>query len=74
MGYIEQENCVRLCNDLARMLEEEKTVLSGFLSGDIAEEYKKLLDSEIEEWVRLKKNHRYHLIFYFYIQGGNRNG
>lgn len=24
MGYIEQENCVRLCNDLARMLEEEK--------------------------------------------------
>lgn len=55
MGYIEQENCVRLCNDLARRLEEEKTVLSGFLSGDIAEEYKKLLDSEIEEWVRLKK-------------------
>lgn len=55
MGYIEQENCVRLCNDLARMLEEEKTVLSGFLSGDIAEEYKKLLDSGIEEWVRLKK-------------------
>lgn len=55
MGYIEQENCVRLCNDLARMLEEEKTVLSDFLSGDIAEEYKKLLDSEIEEWVRLKK-------------------
>ena len=55
MGYIEPENCVRLCNDLARMLEEEKTVLSGFLSGDIAEEYKKLLDSEIEEWVRLKK-------------------
>ena len=55
MGYIEQENCVRLCNDLARMLEEEKTVLSGFLSGDIAEEDKKLLDSEIEEWVRLKK-------------------
>ena len=55
MGYIEQENCVRLCNDLARMLEEEKTVLSGFLSGDIAEEYKKLLDAEIEEWVRLKK-------------------
>lgn len=55
MGYIEQENCVRLCNDLARMLEEEKTVLSGFLSGDIAEEYKKLLDSEIEEWVRLEK-------------------
>ena len=55
MGYIEQENCVRLCNDLARMLEEEKTVLSGFLSGDIAEEYKKLLDSEIEEWVRRKK-------------------
>ena len=55
MGYIEQENCVRLCNDLARMLEEEKTVLSGFLSGEIAEEYKKLLDSEIEEWVRLKK-------------------
>ena len=55
MGYIEQENCVRLCNDLARMREEEKTVLSGFLSGDIAEEYKKLLDSEIEEWVRLKK-------------------
>ena len=55
MGYIEQENCVRLCNDLARVLEEEKTVLSGFLSGDIAEEYKKLLDSEIEEWVRLKK-------------------
>ena len=55
MGYIEQENCVRLCNDLARMLEEEKTVLSGFLSGDIAQEYKKLLDSEIEEWVRLKK-------------------
>ena len=55
MGYIEQENCVRLFNDLARMLEEEKTVLSGFLSGDIAEEYKKLLDSEIEEWVRLKK-------------------
>ena len=55
MGYIEQENCVRLCNDLARMLEEKKTVLSGFLSGDIAEEYKKLLDSEIEEWVRLKK-------------------
>ena len=55
MGYIEQENCVRLCNDLARMLEEEKTVLSGILSGDIAEEYKKLLDSEIEEWVRLKK-------------------
>lgn len=55
MGYIEQENCVRLCNDLARMLEEEKTVLSGFLSGDIAEEYKKLLDSEIEEWIRLKK-------------------
>ena len=55
MGYIEQENCVRVCNDLARMLEEEKTVLSGFLSGDIAEEYKKLLDSEIEEWVRLKK-------------------
>ena len=55
MGYIEQENCVRLSNDLARMLEEEKTVLSGFLSGDIAEEYKKLLDSEIEEWVRLKK-------------------
>lgn len=55
MGYIEQENCVRLCNDLARMLEEEKTVLSSFLSGDIAEEYKKLLDSEIEEWVRLKK-------------------
>ena len=55
MGYIEQENCVRLCNDLARMLEEEKTFLSGFLSGDIAEEYKKLLDSEIEEWVRLKK-------------------
>ena len=55
MGYIEQENCVRLCNELARMLEEEKTVLSGFLSGDIAEEYKKLLDSEIEEWVRLKK-------------------
>lgn len=55
MGYIEQKNCVRLCNDLARMLEEEKTVLSGFLSGDIAEEYKKLLDSEIEEWVRLKK-------------------
>ena len=55
MGYIEQENCVRLCNDLARMLEEEKTVLSGFLSGDIAVEYKKLLDSEIEEWVRLKK-------------------
>ena len=55
MGYIEQENCVRLCNDLARMLEEEKTVLSGFLSGDIAEEYKKLLDSKIEEWVRLKK-------------------
>ena len=55
MGYIEQENCVRLCNYLARMLEEEKTVLSGFLSGDIAEEYKKLLDSEIEEWVRLKK-------------------
>ena len=55
MGYIEQENCVRLCNDLARMLEEEKTVVSGFLSGDIAEEYKKLLDSEIEEWVRLKK-------------------
>ena len=55
MGYIEQENCVRLCNDLARMLEEEKTVLSGFLSGDIAEEYKKLLDSEIEEWARLKK-------------------
>lgn len=55
MGYIEQENCVRLCNDHARMLEEEKTVLSGFLSGDIAEEYKKLLDSEIEEWVRLKK-------------------
>ena len=55
MGYIEQENCVRLCTDLARMLEEEKTVLSGFLSGDIAEEYKKLLDSEIEEWVRLKK-------------------
>ena len=55
MGYIEQENCVRLCNDLARMLEEEKTVLSGFLSGDIAEKYKKLLDSEIEEWVRLKK-------------------
>ena len=55
MGDIEQENCVRLCNDLARMLEEEKTVLSGFLSGDIAEEYKKLLDSEIEEWVRLKK-------------------
>ena len=55
MGYIEQENCVRLCNDLARMLEEEKTVLSGFLSGDIAEEYKKLLYSEIEELVRLKK-------------------
>ena len=55
MGSIEQENCVRLCNDLARMLEEEKTVLSGFLSGDIAEEYKKLLDSEIEEWIRLKK-------------------
>ena len=55
MGYIERENCGRLCNDLARMLEEEKTVLSGFLSGDIAEEYKKLLDSEIEEWVRLKK-------------------
>ena len=54
MGYIEQENSVRLCNDLARMLEEEKTVLSGFLSGDIAEEYKKLLDSEIEEWVPLK--------------------
>lgn len=72
MGYIEQENCVRLCNDLARMLEEEKTVLSGFLSGDIAEEYKKLLDSEIEGMGPAEKNHRYHLIFY--IQGGNRNG
>ena len=55
MGYIEQENCVRLCNDLARMLEAEKTVLSGSFSGAIAEESKKLLDSAIEEWVRLKK-------------------
>ena len=71
MGYIEQENCVRLCNDLARMLEEEKTVLSGFLSGDIAEEYKTAGCGD-RRMGPAEKNHRYHLIFY--IQGGNRNG
>ena len=33
MGYIEQENCVRLCNDLARMLEEEKQSCPAFYPG-----------------------------------------
>lgn len=55
MDKIEQERCLRFCNDLSRMLEEEKTMVAGFLSGDIAEEYQRLLDSELEEWIRLKK-------------------
>ena len=41
------------------LLEEEKTMVAGFLSGDIAEEYQKLLDSELEEWIRLKKRMGY---------------
>ena len=55
MDKIEQECCLRFCNDLSRMLEEEKKMVAGFLSGDIAEEYQRLLDSELEEWIRLKK-------------------
>lgn len=55
MNEIEQERCLRFCNDLCRLLEDEKTAVSGFLSGDIAEEYQKLLDTEREEWIRLKK-------------------
>ena len=49
MDKTEQERCLRFCTDLSRMLEEEKTMVAGFLSGDIAEEYQKLLDSELEE-------------------------
>lgn len=44
-----------LCNDLARMLEAGKNSPVRLFVRGIAEEYKKLLDSEIEEWVRLKK-------------------
>lgn len=55
MDKTEQERCLRFCTDLSRMLEEEKTMVAGFLSGDIADEYQKLLDSELEEWIRLKK-------------------
>lgn len=55
MDKTEQERCLRFCNDLGRMLEEEKAMVAGFLSGDIAEEYQRLLDSELEEWIRLKK-------------------
>ena len=55
MDKTEQERCLRFCTDLSRMLEEEKTMVAGFLSGDIAEEYQKLLDSELEDWIRLKK-------------------
>ena len=53
MDKTEQERCLRFCTDLSRMLEEEKTMVAGFLSGDIAEGYQKLLDSELEEWIRL---------------------
>ena len=55
MDKTEQERCLRFCTDLSRMLEEEKTMVAGLLSGDIAEEDQKLLDSELEEWIRMKK-------------------
>ena len=55
MDKTEQERCLRFCTDLSRMLEEDKTMVAGFLSGDFAEEYQNLLDSELEEWIRLKK-------------------
>lgn len=37
------------------MLEEEKSAVSRFLSGDIDEEYEKLLDLEMEELRRLRR-------------------
>lgn len=55
MGYIEQERCIRFCDDLCRLLEDEKSAVSDFMEGDICEEYKKLLDLEIGELVRLRR-------------------
>ncbi len=55
MGYIEQERCIRFCDDLWRLLEDEKSAVSDFMEGDICEEYKKLLDLEIGELVRLRR-------------------
>lgn len=55
MGTMEQERCMRLCEDLCRLLEDEKNAVSAFLAGDIYEEYSKLLDLEIEEVARMKR-------------------
>lgn len=55
MGYIEQERCIRFCDDLSRMVQDEKTAVSRFLAGDICEEYQKLLERETEELLRLKR-------------------
>ena len=50
MDKTEQERCLRFCTDLSRMLEEEKTMVAGFLSGDIAERSIKNC------WIRSWKN------------------
>ena len=55
MGYIEQERCIRLCDDLCGLLQDEISAVSEFLSGDIYEEYKKLLNLEIDQLMHLKK-------------------
>lgn len=55
MGYMEQERCMRFCDDLSRLMQDEKSAISRFLAGDICEEYKKLLDLEMEELQRLKR-------------------
>ena len=55
MGIIEQERCSRFCNDLCRLLQDEQINISAFLAGEIAEEYKKLIDLELEELMHLKK-------------------
>ena len=55
MGYIEQERCIRFCDDLRRMIQDEKTAVARFLGGDICEEYQKLLERETEELLRLKR-------------------
>ena len=46
---------MRFCDDLSKLMQDEKSAISRFLAGDVCEEYKKLLDLEMEELMRLKR-------------------
>ncbi|MGF0143983.1 hypothetical protein [Sharpea azabuensis] len=61
--YSKAEECLRTINQLYELLEQHKAEIAGAMQGEIYEEYKKLIDLEMDSISELRQT----VVRYTYI-------